>query len=132
MAKYVGKDGVITAGGNAIANINSYSLEEASRPIAQRDLGDEWDVFSSALGDHPKAWTASVNAFTDDADAAQAAAVAGAELSFVFRPRGTGVGLPEMTGNGIITGATRASESEGMYTLELSIQGNGALTHATQ
>ena len=132
MAKYIGKGGIVLAGGTAIGNLNGYSVVESVSPIEQKSLADEWMTFSTTATDHPKQWTGSATAHFDDGDAVQESMTSGAELAFLFHPRGTGSTLPERSGNGIISNIEISAEVDGMLEVSFDITGNGALARADQ
>ena len=103
MATFSGSAGVVKAGGNAIAEITSFSVEQ----------------------------TASVDARFDDTDTAQTAMSIGSSLAFLFQPEGSGSGAYQLSGTGIVTGISQSQAHDGLVERSFSVQGTGALTIGT-
>ena len=81
MATYVGKNGAVYVGANAVAEIKDWSLETTSEVVADTVMGDSWVTNKPTL----KSWTSSFNAIWDDADTTgQLALDEGAEITLNF------------------------------------------------
>jgi hypothetical protein len=132
MAKYTGKGGLVRVGGVALGNLQQWSIEVNVDPIPAKTLADQWATFSAAPGDHPMDFRGAARCFYDEDDAAQAAASPGAYIAVDFRPRGTGSGLPTLSGNAIVTGASPSSEVDQYIMVEFTFLGDGILTIAQQ
>jgi predicted secreted protein len=78
-----------------------------------------------------KTFTGTASVFFDETDTAQNAVDAGAEITLNIYPEGASSGDTYYTGSAIVTGRTINSSFDGMVEMEISFQGNGALTEST-
>ena len=127
MATFSGSAGVVSAGGNAIGEIRSFSVEQSSDVIEDTKMGDSARTFKPSLTQ----FTASVEALFDDTDTAQTAMTIGSELAFLFQPEGSGSGAYQLSGTGIVTGISQSQSFDGLVERSFSVQGTGALTIGT-
>ena len=127
MATFSGSAGVVKAGGNAIGEIRSFSVEQSSDVIEDTKMGDSARTFKPSLTQ----FTASVEALFDDTDTAQQALTIGSELAFLFQPEGSGSGAFQLSGTGIVTGISQSQSFDGLVERSFSVQGTGALTIGT-
>ena len=127
MATFSGSAGVVKAGGNAIGEIRSFSVEQSSDVIEDTKMGDSARTFKPSLTQ----FTASVEALFDDTDTAQTAMTIGSELAFLFQPEGSGSGAFQLSGTGIVTGISQSQSFDGLVERSFSVQGTGALTIGT-
>ena len=127
MATFKGSDGVVKAGGNAIAEIRSFSVEQTADTIEDTKMGDTARTYKSSL----TTFTASIDALFDDTDTAQTAMTIGAELAFIFNPEGSSTGDYQLSGTGIVTGISQTQSFDGLVERSFTVQGTGALTIGT-
>jgi hypothetical protein len=128
MATYVGKNGAVYNGTNAVAEIKDWSLETTSEVVADTVMGDSWVSNKPTL----KSWTSSFNAIWDDADAnGQLTLVEGAELTINLYPTGNTSGEVEWSGACIVTSVSKSAAVDGLVEASFSVTGNGALTTGT-
>ena len=127
MATFSGSAGVVKAGGNAIGEIRSFSVEQSGDVIEDTKMGDSARTFKPSLTQ----FTASVEALFDDTDAAQTSMTIGSELAFLFQPEGSGSGAYQLSGTGIVTGISQSQSFDGLVERSFSVQGTGALTIGT-
>jgi hypothetical protein len=127
MATFSGSAGVVKAGGNAIGEIRSFSVEQSSDVIEDTKMGDSARTFKPSLTQ----FTASVEALFDDTDTTQEALTIGSELAFLFQPEGSGSGAYQLSGTGIVTGISQSQSFDGLVERSFSVQGTGALTIGT-
>lgn len=127
MATFSGSAGVVKAGGNAIGEIRSFSVEQSSDVIEDTKMGDSARTFKPSLTQ----FTASVEALFDDTDTAQQNLTIGSELAFLFQPEGSGSGAFQLSGTGIVTGISQSQSFDGLVERSFSVQGTGALTIGT-
>ena len=127
MATFSGSAGVVKAGGNAIGEIRSFSVEQSGDVIEDTKMGDSARTFKPSLTQ----FTASVEALFDDTDTAQQALTIGSELAFLFQPEGSGSGAFQLSGTGIVTGISQSQSFDGLVERSFSVQGTGALTIGT-
>jgi hypothetical protein len=127
MATFKGSDGVVKAGGNAIAEIRSFSVEQTADTIEDTKMGDTARTYKSSL----TSFTASIDALFDDTDTAQTAMTIGAELAFLFQPESDDTGDYQLSGTGIVTGISQSQSYDGLVERSFTVQGTGALTIGT-
>lgn len=127
MATFKGSDGIVKAGGNAIGEIRSFTVEQSADTIEDTSMGDSAKTFKSSL----TSFTASVDGLFDDGDTAQTAMTIGSELAFLFQPEGDTTGDYQLSGTGIVTGISRSQSYDGLVEISFSVQGTGALTIGT-
>ena len=127
MATFTGSDGVVKAGGNAIAEIRSFSVEQTADTIEDTKMGDTARTYKSSL----TSFTASIDALFDDTDTAQTAMTIGAELAFLFQPESDDTGDYQLSGTGIVTGISQSQSYDGLVERSFTVQGTGALTIGT-
>jgi hypothetical protein len=128
MATYIGKDGTISAGGNDIAEVRSFSIEATGDTTEDTSMGDTWRTHKPTL----RSWSGSAEVWWDDADTGQNACSVGAELAIIVTPDGDDGGTPTtLSGNVIVTGRTVNASVDGMVEASLTFMGNGALTEGS-
>lgn len=123
-----GSAGVVTIAGQALGEIRSFSIEESADTIEDTSMGDTSRTYKSSL----KGFTASVDALFDEDDVGQAEFTIGSSVACVFRSEGTGSGLMERSGTGIVTGITINQAYDGLVETSFTLQGTGALDITAQ
>ena len=125
MATYVGKNGAVYVGTNAVAEIKDWSLETTSEVVADTVMGDSWVTNKPTL----KSWTSSFNAIWDDADTTgQLSLDEGAEITLNLYPIGNTTGNKYWSGACIVTSVSKTAAVDGLFEASFSVTGNGALT----
>jgi len=127
MATFSGSAGVVKAGGNAIGEIKSFTVDQTCDTVEDTTMGDAARSYKATLN----TFTASVDALFDDTDTAQTAMTIGASLAFLFQPEGSGSGAYQLSGTGLITGISQTQSHEGLVERSFTVQGTGALTIGT-
>jgi|TARA_E500000318_G_scaffold5463_1_gene5578 hypothetical protein len=127
MATFKGSDGIVKAGGTAIAEIRSFSVEQTADTIEDTKMGDSARTYKPSL----TSFTASIDAIFDDTDSVQESLTIGAELAFLFQPEGSTTGDYQLSGSGIVTGISQSQSFDGLVERSFTVQGNGALTVGT-
>jgi len=127
MAVATSADGSITVGGNAVAEVTSFSFEQTSDTAESTAIGDTDRTYIATL----KQYTASIEGHFDPADTnGQLALDAGSELSFEIFPTGETSGDKKYSGTGIVTSFSVNDSLGDMVSFSVSVQGTGALTEA--
>jgi hypothetical protein len=127
MATYVGKNGAVYVGTNAVAEIKDWSLETTSEVVADTVMGDSWVTNKPTL----KSWTSSFNAIWDDADTTgQLALDEGAEITLNLYPIGNTTGNKYWSGACIVTSVSKTAAVDGLIEASFSVTGNGPLAEA--
>jgi predicted secreted protein len=127
MATHTGSEGTIKIGSDVVGELRSFSLESTAETIEDTSMGDTNRSYKVGL----KTFTGSASVFFDETDTAQNAVDAGAEITLNVYPEGASSGDTYYSGSAIVTGRTINSSFDGMVEMELSFQGNGALTEST-
>lgn len=124
MAITTGVGGIVTIGGNVVAEINGFSFDESATAISDTGLND---AAETNLGGRTS-WSGSIEVMWDKADATgQGAMTIGASVAIVFKPEGATTGDRTFTGNAIITGRSQAVADEAIITQTFTLQGTGVL-----
>ena len=127
MATHTGSEGTIKVGANTVGELRSFTLETTAETIEDTSMGDTNRSYKVGL----KSFTGSASLFWDEADTGQTAIVVGTEITINVYPEGASSGDTYYTGSAIVTGRTINSSFDGMVEMELSFQGNGALSEST-
>ena len=127
MATHTGSEGTIKVGANTVGELRSFTLETTAETIEDTSMGDTNRSYKVGL----KSFTGSASLFWDEVDTGQTAIVVGTEITLNVYPEGASSGDTYYSGTAIVTGRTIASSFDGMVEMELSFQGNGALTEST-
>ena len=128
MAVQKGNAGIVKVGGsNAVGEITSYSFDHTSDTIESSSMGSTFKTYETGLTD----FTASIDAYWDEDDAAQEALIAGTEVALIFFPEGDASGAKRYTGTAIVTSISRSGTHDGLVTCSFSVQGKSALVTAT-
>ncbi len=127
MATFSGSAGVVKAGGAAIGEIRSFTVDQTGDTVEDTAMGDAARSYKATLN----TFTASVDALFDDNDSAQTSMTIGTELLFLFQPEGSGSGAYQLSGQGIVTGISQTQSFDGLVERSFTVQGTGALTPGT-
>ena len=127
MATFSGSAGVVKAGGNAIGEIRSFTVDQTGDTVEDTAMGDTTRSYKATLN----TFTASIDALFDDTDTAQTAMTIGSSLAFLFQPEGSGSGAYQLSGSGIVTGISQTQSFDGLVERSFTVQGTGALTIGT-
>jgi predicted secreted protein len=127
MATHTGSEGTIKIGSDTLGELRSFTLESTAETIEDTAMGDTDRSYKVGL----KAFTGTASLFFDETDTAQGNLDAGAEITLNVYPEGAASGDTYYTGSAIVTGRTINSSFDGMVEMEISFQGNGALTETT-
>ena len=127
MATFSGSAGVVKAGGNAIGEIRSFTVDQTGDTVEDTAMGDAARSYKATLN----TFTASVDALFDDTDTAQTAMTIGSSLAFLFQPEGSGSGAYQLSGTGLVTGISQSQSFDGLVERSFTVQGTGALTIGT-
>ena len=128
MANHKGSEGTVHVGTNAVAEIRSYSLDEAADTIEDTAMGDTARTHQVSL----TSWSGSGDCFWDETDTnGQVALSVGSSVTLKFYPEGASSGDTYYSGTALVTGKTITGSFDGMVEASISVQGTGAITTAT-
>ena len=127
MATFSGSAGVVKAGGNAIGEIRSFTVDQTGDTVEDTAMGDTSRSFKATLN----TFTASIDALFDDGDTAQEALTIGTTLTFLFHPEGSTTGQYQLSGEAIVTGISQSQSFDGLVERSFTVQGTTALSVGT-
>jgi predicted secreted protein len=128
MATHTGNEGVLKIGANDMAEVVSFAVTESAAVAEDTAKGDDWRTYKPTF----KNWTAEMEVHFDETDTnGQAACALGAEVTVGLYFGGDAQGATYNTGAAIITERSKESPEDGIVSMKLSLQGNGALTETT-
>jgi len=127
MATHHGKEGVVTAGGTAIGELTSFTIETTGDVVEDTELGDAAKTFLAGR----TSFSGTLEMHYDETDAQQETLTAGSSISFVLLPEGNDTGDQSFSGSGIITGMSINNAMDAVVSRSVTFQGTGALTKST-
>eukprot|EP00919_Chromeraceae_sp_WS-2016_P021288 GHVR01050333.1.p1 GENE.GHVR01050333.1~~GHVR01050333.1.p1 ORF type:complete len:129 (-),score=20.79 GHVR01050333.1:752-1138(-) len=127
MATFKGNDGVVLIGTDVMAEVISFSVDETADTIEDTVMGDTAKTYKASFTD----FTATVETYFDDTDAAQQAVTAGDSVTLKLQMEGNTSGDHQLTGTALVTSRSIGVTSDGINTATYSLQGTGGLTETT-
>lgn len=127
MATHHGKEGVVTAGGTAVGELTSFTIETTGDVVEDTQLSDSAKTFLAGR----TSFSGTLEMNYDEADAQQETLTAGSSISFVLLPEGNTAGDQSFTGTGIVTGMSINNAMDAVVSRSVTFQGTGALTKST-
>ena len=127
MATHHGKEGVVTAGGTAVGELTSFTIETTGDVVEDTQLSDSAKTFLAGR----TSFSGTLEMHYDEADAQQETLTAGSEISFVLLPEGNTSGDQSFTGTGIVTGMSINNAMDAVVSRSVTFQGTGSLTKGT-
>ena len=127
MATHHGKEGVVTAGGTAVGELTSFTLETTADVVEDTALSDATKSFVTGR----TSFSGTLDMSYDETDSPQQTLTAGSSISFILLPEGNTSGDEKFSGTGIITGMSVNNAMDAIVSRTITFQGTGALTRAT-
>lgn len=127
MATHHGKEGVVTAGGTAVGELTSFTIETTGDVVEDTQLSDSTKSFLAGR----TSFSGTLEMNYDETDAQQETLTAGSSISFVLLPEGNTSGDQSFTGTGIVTGMSINNAMDAVVSRSVTFQGTGALTKST-
>ena len=127
MATFKGNDGVVLIGTDVMAEVISFSVDETADVIEDTVMSDVAKTYKASFTD----FTATVETYFDDTDAAQQAVTAGDTVVLKLQMEGNTSSDHQLTGSAIVTSRSIGVSSDGINTATYSLQGTGGLTETT-
>jgi len=140
MSTFTGHAGVIQVGGNNVAEVRSFTIEQSQATIettAMQASGDSTTSVNATYKAGPTSFTISGDLYFDGDDTNGQAALEGAmdagggSTGITFKVYPAGVGTTDgkaFEGNAIMTSFSVSSSVDGAVEASFSAQGTGALT----
>lgn len=137
MATYTGHSGVVSVGGNAVAEVKDYSLEITANTVDATTLNNTADAGWTRSKVVNRSWTVSINCFFDDAstngqiemqnEMMQAATAMLANDGVTISCAGGG---QTFSGSVLITSISETVSGDGLIEVSFTATGLGALAVA--
>ena len=127
MATHHGKEGVVTAGGTAVGELTSFTLETTGDVVEDTALTDATKSFVAGR----TSFSGTLEMHFDETDSPQTTLIAGASIAFILLPEGNSSGDRSFTGTGIVTGMSVNNSMDAIVSRTVTFQGTGALTIGT-
>jgi hypothetical protein len=127
MATHHGKEGVVTAGGTAVGELTSFTIETTGDVVEDTQLSDSAKTFLAGR----TSFSGTLEMNYDETDAQQETLTAGSSISFVLLPEGNDTGDQSFSGTGIVTGMSINNAMDAVVSRSVTFQGTGALTKST-
>ena len=127
MATHHGKEGVVKAGGTAVGELTTFTLETTGDVVEDTALSDRTKSFVAGR----TSFSGTLEMHFDETDSPQTSLVAGASISFILLPEGDASGDRSFTGTGIVTGMSVNNSMDAIISRTVTFQGTGALTIGT-
>lgn len=127
MSTFLGKEGAVYIGSNAVAEVRDFSVETSAETVDATVMGSTGDFMVKKATQ--KSWTASINCYYDSSDTnGQLALDEGSEVALKLYPEGNTTGKKYYYGQLIITSISRSASFDGLVEISFSGDGTGALT----
>lgn len=131
MSTFIGKNGVLRIGANAIAEIVDFEIEESVDLVEDTALADKSKTYKSA-DDLVRGWTGKLTAHWDDTDTnGQEAAVIAALIAIEAYPEGTAVGASKLSGSAVVDNVAIGVAPNAIVSRTITFTGTGDLTIGT-
>ena len=127
MATHHGKEGVVTAGGTAVGELTSFTLETTGDVVEDTALTDATKSFVAGR----TSFSGTLEMHFDETDTPQTTLLAGASIAFILLPEGNASGDRSFTGTGIVTGMSVNNSMDAIVSRTVTFQGTGALSIGT-
>lgn len=128
MSTFIGKDGAVYVGTNAVAEVRDFSLESSSEIVNDTVMGDDFMTNKATQ----KSWSATVNCYYDSSDTnGQLALDEGSTVTLNLYPEGNTSGKNYYYGSVIITSISRSQSFDGLVEITFNGTGTGALTEGS-
>ena len=127
MSTFLGKEGAVYVGSNAVAEVRDFSVETTAEIVDATVMGSTGDFMVKKSTQ--KSWSASVNCYYDSGDTTgQLALDEGSEVALKLYPEGNTTGKKYYYGQAIVTSISRSASFDGLVEISFSAEGTGALT----
>ena len=128
MATKTGTDGLVSIGGNTVAELVSFSYDQTGATIPNNTLATQAEVHRPGR----TGWTGSIECHWEKTDTTgQGAMAVSSVVDIVFMLEGDTSGYYKESGTAIITGVSTPIADESMITRSYSLIGTGPLVEGT-
>ena len=128
MASHTSVEGVVTVGGNVVAELRSMNLETSAEMIDATTLTSTSKVNKAGT----KSFTGSIDCFWDETDTnGQITLIEGASITVVYLFEGNTSGDYNYSFTALVNSVSISSSVDGMVEASFSFTGTGAITRGT-
>jgi hypothetical protein len=128
MASHTSVEGVVTVGGNVVAELRSMNLETSAEMIDATTLTSTSKVNKAGT----KSFTGSIDCFWDETDTnGQITLIEGASITVVYLFEGNTSGDYSYSFTALVNSVSISSSVDGMVEASFSFTGTGAITRGT-
>lgn len=127
MGYHIGKNGAVKIGENAVAAVQSWSLDIQTETVKGWGMGEQWTTSETLM----QSWSGNVECYLDPEDDGQNSLLPGAIVAIEFYPHSTAEGETYYSGNAIISGRPISSPKGDFVSITFNFEGQGALTTET-
>ena len=128
MASHTSVEGVVTVGGNVVAELRSMSLETSAEMIDATTLTSAAKVNKAGT----TSFTGSIDCFWDETDTnGQLTLIEGASITVVYLFEGNTSGDYSYSFTALVNSVSISSSVDGMVEASFSFTGTGAITRGT-
>ena len=121
--------GRVEVGGNPVAELRTWEINESSERIDASAMGDCTRKFENG----PVETTGTFTCWLDDTDTTgQGALGIAADVTLVFMPAGTGSGLPQRTAQATVEAVAERAAVDGLVERDYTYFVNGAVDRTPQ
>ena len=128
MATHVGTSGVVKVGGNTVAEVTGFTVDETNDTVEDTSLTDTSKTYKALRNDA----TGTIECHWDETDSTgQGALAVGASVTLNLYPEGADSGDTYYTGTAIVTGVSQAVTLDGVISRNITVQFSGGVSTTT-
>lgn len=130
MARFMGKDGAVSVGGNVVAEVQGFDVSDERATARAPSLGQAY----VGHGVGSPAWTGVVRCMLDASDTTGQGALKGTgSLALILQPQGVGAGLPQISFASVYTSSVATVlTGEEFVTIEFNFVADSAADETPQ
>jgi hypothetical protein len=128
MATHVGTSGVVRVGGNTVAEVTGFTIDETNDTVEDTSLTDTAKTYKALRSDA----TGTIECHWDETDSTgQGALTVGAEVALNLYPEGADAADTYYTGTAIVTGVSQNVSLDGVISRTINVQFSGGVSTTT-
>jgi hypothetical protein len=128
MATHVGTSGVVRVGGNTVAEVTGFTIDESNDTVEDTSLTDTSKTYKALRNDA----TGTIECHWDETDSTgQGALTVGASVTLNLYPEGADSGDTYYTGTALVTGVSQAVTLDGVISRNITVQFSGGVSTTT-
>ena len=128
MATHVGTSGVVKVGGNTVAEVTGFTIDETNDTVEDTSLTDTSKTYKALRNDA----TGTIECHWDETDSTgQGALTVGAEVALNLYPEGADAADTYYTGTAIVTGVSQNVSLDGVISRTINVQFSGGVSTTT-